>query len=197
MTFIASKLFIHVYSRWREEFVEKKSTSFGYRSIILATHVCQLSRLIEEPLHGCNTIGNVLWKKINNVFTMDTIFYQQVDHSKQEYFLKLLTNIRRVGSLLYDWDILMSQLVTGFLEHKINLFDSTINSFSTNNLVTLHNRYMMKSLNSPIAWCVVEKKRHKEIVDDQLKCEVTLFHGQPIMLTWYESVKLFFESVHG
>ena len=118
MNFIGSKLFIHVYSRWREEFVQKKSTSFRYRSIILATNVCQLSRVREETLHGCNTIGNVLWKKINNVFTMDTTFYQQVDHSKQEYFLKLLTNIRRVGSLLYDWDILMSQVVTGFLEHK-------------------------------------------------------------------------------
>jgi ATP-dependent DNA helicase PIF1 len=74
-----------------------------------------------------------------------------------------------------------------------SLFDSEIHLFATNNLVTLHNRIMLKSLNSPIARCVAEHTRRKEIDvadDDQLDREVLLCPGQRVMLTcnlWVEA----------
>ena len=65
------------------------------------------------------------------------------------------------------------------------LFNATIHMFPTNNLVSFHNRHMIKSLISQIARCVVEHSRHLEmsvVADDQLDHEVLLCHGQHVML---------------
>lgn len=74
-----------------------------------------------------------------------------------------------------------------------DLFNVAVHMFPTNNLVSLHNRHMLKSLNSLIARCIVKYSRRSEIdgVDyDQLDREVLLCHDQRLMLTrnlWVEA----------
>jgi hypothetical protein len=86
----------------------------------------------------------------------------------------------------------MSRVDMSFPPMERSLFNSSIHLFPTNDLVTLHNRKMLKSLNSPIARFVVEHTRWDEIVgvdDDQLELEVLLCPGQHVMLTcnlWVE-----------
>ena len=48
-------------------------------------------------------------------------------------------------------------------------FNLEIHLFPTNTLVNLHNRCMLKSLNTPIARCIYEHTKNKEFndVDDE------------------------------
>ena len=74
-----------------------------------------------------------------------------------------------------------------------DLFNAAIHMFPTNNLVSFHNRHMLKSLNYPIAQCIAENSSRSEISgvdDDQLDLEVLLYRGQRVMLTcnlWVEA----------
>jgi hypothetical protein len=68
-------------------------------------------------------------------------------------------NIRNVEPLFDDWDLLMSWADMNFPLEERTLFNSAFHLFPTNNLVNLHNRQMLKSLNSPIAQCIVEHTR--------------------------------------
>jgi len=63
-------------------------------------------------------------------------------------------NIRNEEPTLYDWDLLMSHLDSFLPLEEKRLLDSSVHLFATNNLVNLHNRKMLKSLNSLIAKCV-------------------------------------------
>jgi hypothetical protein len=116
----------------------------------------QLPPVRDKPLYAGNTTGKVLWKKFNIVVTLDTIFWQQGNDLKQYYFRNLLMNIRNVEPLFDDWELLMSWVDMNLPLEERSLFNSTLHLFPTNNLVNLHNRQMLKSLNSPIARCVVE-----------------------------------------
>jgi hypothetical protein len=86
----------------------------------------------------------------------------------------------------------MSQVDMSLPPVEMSLFHSTIHLFPTNDLVILHNRHMLKSLNTPIARSVADHTRWAEIVgvdDDQLEREVFLCPGQCVMLTcnlWVE-----------
>jgi ATP-dependent DNA helicase PIF1 len=152
----------------------------------------QLPPVKDKPLYAGNTIGKVLWKNFNIVVTLDTIFRQQGNHPRQATFRQLLNNIRNVEPVIDDWDLLMSRVDMSLPPVERSLFHSTIHLFPTNDLVTLHNRQMLKSLNTPIARSVAEHTRRAEIVgvdDDQLEHEVFLCPGQRVMLTcnlWVE-----------
>ena len=67
-----------------------------------------------------------------------------------------------------------------------DLFNAAVHMFPTNNLVSFHNRHMLKSLNFPIARCIAVTSRRSEISgadDDQLDREVLLCRGQRVILT--------------
>jgi hypothetical protein len=123
---------------------------------------------------------------------LDTVFRQQGNHPRQAAFRKLLNNIRNIEPAINDWDILMSRVEMSLPPVERSLFHSTIHLFPTNDLVTFHNRKMLKSLNTPIARSVAEHTRRDEIVgvdDDQLEREVFLCPGQCVMLTcnlWFK-----------
>ena len=87
----------------------------------------------------------------------------------------------------------MSQADMRLHPREKDLFNAAVHMFPTNNLVSFHNRHMLKSLNSPIARCVDEYSRCSEIGgvdDDQLGHVVLLCRGQRVMLTcnlWVEA----------
>ena len=156
MSFLGPRLFIQIDSRLREAFPENKSSPFGGRSIILVGDLGQLPPVKDKPLYAGNTVGKVLWKKFNIVVTLDTIFRQQGNDPKQYSFRNLLMNIRNAEPFFDDWELLMSRAGMDLPIEEMSLFNSSLHLFPTNNLVDLHNRQMLKSLNSPIARCVVE-----------------------------------------
>ena len=156
MSFIGPKLLIQIDSRLREAFPKNKSAPFGGRSIILVGDLGQLPPVRDKPVYAGKTTGKVLWEKFNIVVTLDTIFQQQGDDPKQSSFQNLLVNIRNADPLIVDWDLLMSCSDSNLSPEERTLFDLTIHLFPANNLVSLHNRCMLKSLNSPIARCVTE-----------------------------------------
>ena len=59
-------------------------------------------------------------------------------------------------------------------------------------MVNLHNRCMLKSLTTPISWCIYESTWQKKLSDGddyQLGHEMVLFNGQDVLLTcnlWVE-----------
>ena len=113
-----------------------------------------------KPLYARNTVGKVLWEKFNIVVTLDTIFRQQGNNLKQSCFRRVLNNIRNVEHVLDDWEFLMSQADIRLHPRERDLFNGAVHMFPTNNLVSFHNRHMLKSLNSEIARCIVENLRH-------------------------------------
>jgi ATP-dependent DNA helicase PIF1 len=159
MSFLGPRLFIQIDSRLREAFPENKSSPFGGRSIILVGDLGQLPPVKDKPLYAGNTAGKVLWKKFNIVVTLDTIFRQQGNDPKQYSFRNLLMNIRNAEPFFDDWELLMSRAGMDLPIEERSLFNSSLHLFPTNNLVDLHNRQMLKSLNSPIARCVAEHTR--------------------------------------
>jgi ATP-dependent DNA helicase PIF1 len=193
MSFLGPRLFIQIDSRLREAFPDKKTSPFGGISIILVGDLGQLPPVKDKPLYAGNTAGKVLWKNFNIVVTLDIIFRQQGNHPRQAAFRQLLSNIRNVEPVIDDWDLLMSRVDMSLPPVERSLFHSAIHLFPTNDLVTLHNRQMLKSLNTPIARSVAEHTRRAEIAgvdDDQLEREVLLCPGQRVMLTcnlWVEA----------
>jgi hypothetical protein len=111
MRFIGSRLFIQIDSRLREAFLEKKSVSFGGRSIILVGDLGQLPPVRDKPLYAGNTTGKVLWKNSTLLSLWTQYFHQQGNDEKQSSFHKLLTNIRNVEPILDDWDFLCHRLI--------------------------------------------------------------------------------------
>lgn len=63
----------------------------------------------------------------------------------------LLNNIRNIELVLEDWDFVMAWAGMRLHPTERDLFNVVIHMFPTNNLVSLHNRHMLKSLNYPIA----------------------------------------------
>jgi hypothetical protein len=111
----------------------------------------QLPPVKDKPLYAGNTTGKVLWQNFNIVVTLDMIFRQQRNHPRQATFRQLLSNIRNIEHVIDDWDLLMSRVDMSLPPVERSLFHSTIHLFPTNDLLTLHNRQMLKSLNTPIA----------------------------------------------
>ena len=97
---------MHIDSQLREEFPNNRCNPFGGRSIILVGDICKFILVKDKPLYVGNTSGKVLWKILNIVVTLDTIFKQQ-DDNKKTYFQRLLSNIRNTKHFFYDWDLLM------------------------------------------------------------------------------------------
>jgi len=111
----------------------------------------QLPPVRDKPLYAGNTIGKFLWKKLNSVVTLDTIFHQKGLNEKQSCFCRVFNSIRNVELVLEDWEFLMSRVLLRFHPRERDLFNVVVHMFPTNNLVSFHNRHMLKSLNSPIA----------------------------------------------
>jgi len=111
----------------------------------------QLPPLRDKPLYVGNTTGKVLWIKFNNFATLATIFLQQGKNDKQYIFHRVLNKIRNAKHILEDLEFLMSWVDMRLHPRERDLFDSTVNMFPTNNLLSFHNIHMLKSLNSAIA----------------------------------------------
>jgi len=193
MSFIGPRLFMQIDSRLREAFPNCKSIPFGGRSVILVGDLGQLPPVRDKPLYVGNTAGKVLWNQFNIVVTLDTIFRQEGNNPNQSRFRDLLTNIRNTDPVFIDWELLMSRVDVGLSSIERSSFESSIHLFPTNNLVSLHNRRMLKSLNNPIVRCVADYTRRTNSFandDDQLEREILLCHGQQVMLTcnlWVEA----------
>ena len=79
----------------------------------------------------------------------------------------------------------MEQTHMSFHPMEMRHFGSGTHLFPTNELVMLHNRRILKNLNSPIVGCVVECMKCSEIStanDEHLEVEVLLCLGHHVML---------------
>lgn len=151
MSFLGSRLFMQIDAQLRELLREKENCPFGGRSIILVGDLGQLPPVRDKPLYVGNTAGKVLWNKFNIVVTLDTIFCQQGNNEKQSYFHRVLNNIRNIEHVLKDWKFLISWVDMRLHPRERDLFNVVVHMFPTNNLISLHNRHMLESLNSQIA----------------------------------------------
>ena len=151
MSFIGPRLFMQIDSWLREAFSEKKYVPFGGRSIILVGDLGQLPPVRDKPLYVGNTTGKLLWKDFKKFVTLDTIFRQRGTDPKQSIFRIILTNIKNTVTDVDNWHVLMSQIDSSmdYVEH--NTFNLEIHLFPTNTFVNIHNRCMLKSLNTPIS----------------------------------------------
>ena len=77
---------MHIDSQLREEFPNNRCNPFGGRSIILVGDICKFIHVKDKPLYVGNTAVKVLWKILNIVVTLDTIFKQQGDNPKKNIF---------------------------------------------------------------------------------------------------------------
>ena len=128
--------------------------------MILVGDLGQLPPVRDKPLYAGNTTGKVLWNKFNIVVTLNTIFHQQGNNEKQYCFQRVLNNTRNVEPVVEYSEFLMSRADMRLHPRERDLFNAAVHMFPANNLVSFHNRHMLKSLNSPIARCIVVNSRH-------------------------------------
>ena len=110
-------------------------------------------------MYAGRTTAKFLWEIFNIVVNLDKIYRKQGDDPRQASFRSLLTNIRNVELVLEYLDLLMNLVDTCMYQKEKIKFDSYIHLFGMNNLFNCHNPKMIKSLNFPIARCVVECSR--------------------------------------
>jgi ATP-dependent DNA helicase PIF1 len=98
----------------------------------------------------------------------------------------LLTNIHNATPTIDDWNLLQSRTDIFLSIEERQRFDTSIHLFATNILVDNHNKFMLQSLNMPIARSVAEllgaSEAHQQD-DDQLEKHVLLCIGQRVMLS--------------
>jgi ATP-dependent DNA helicase PIF1 len=184
MSFIGSRLFVQIESRLREAFPKKKNHySFGSCSIILVGDLGQLPPVMDKPLYARETPGRSLWTTFTTVVKLETIFWQQGISVTQSRFHQLLANLHNATPTIDDWNLLQSRTDRFLSIEECLLFDSSIHLFATNILVDNHNKFMLQSLNKPIARSAAEllgasNAHHHD--DDQLEKHILLCIGQPM-----------------
>ena len=133
----------------------------------------------DNPSNPRKTTTKFLWNSSTIVVTLETIFRQHGDNPREASFHQSLTNIHNAHPLIKDWDLkLMSQCDTCFPLEERPLFNVAVHIFPSNNLVSLHNRKLLKYLNSPIGRFIAEyvhRSYFGRFVDDLLEHEVLLF----------------------
>jgi len=186
MSFIGPKLLSHIDERLHEAFPHQRNTPFGGCSIILVGDLGQLPPVKDIPLYAGTSHGSALWNTFNTVITLDTTFRQQGDNITQVTFRNILQNIRDANPTIDDYNILMSRTNSFLSEEEICSFHDSMHLFPINAQTMVHNKQMMKSLNTPIARSIAEDDNTYSSVsskDEQLERIVLLCNGEKVMLT--------------
>ena len=109
-------------------------------------------------MYACSSVGTTLWCTFDTFITLETIFRQQGNSASQTAFRQLLLNLRNATSTVEDWALLMTR-TTSCLSHVENSsFEQSIHLYPINSYVALHNKQMLKQLNTPIAHCFAEQR---------------------------------------
>lgn len=186
MSLIGPKLLLKIDTRLREAFPHRQHLHFGGVSIILIGDLAQLPPVMDKPLYTSHSTARTLWSEFTTVVTLQTVFRQQGETPAQQKFRRLLQNIQNAEAREEDWQLLMTRTNKQLTSREKEEFDNSMHLFATNDLVRLHNRKMLKSLNHPIAISVATSTGYgidNAANDEQLEKEVLFCRGQRIMLT--------------
>ena len=104
---------MHIDSQLREEFPNNRCNPFGGRSIILVGDICKFILVKDKPLYVGNTAVKVLWKILNIVVTLDTIFKQQGDNNNNNKIKRLLSNLINTKHFFMIGIFLCHELIRG------------------------------------------------------------------------------------
>jgi ATP-dependent DNA helicase PIF1 len=177
MRFIRSRLLYRLKVTCVRHFQKETTAQFYYRSIILVGDMGQLPPVMDKPLYAGTTRGRSLWTNFTTVIKLETIFRQQDIFDTQSRFHQLLTNIHNATPTIDDWSFLQSRTNIFLSIEECQSFGTSIHLFATNILVGNHNKFVLQSLNMPIARNFTEllgsSEAHQQD-DDQLEKHVLL-----------------------
>ena len=98
----------------------------------------------------------------------------------------MLRNIQDANPIEDDWKLLMTRTDIHLRASKNTTFNGATHLFATNEAIKVHNKKMLKALNSPVSLsiAVYSLSSNNNLVDEeQLEKHVLLCKGQCVMLT--------------
>lgn len=111
-------------------------------------------------MYTTHSTVKTLWNQFKTVVTLQIVFHHQGETPAQQKKFQLFQNIQNAEATEGDWKLLMTHTNKKLVSREKEEFDSSMHFFATNDLVRLHNRRMLKSLNRPIAISVVTSTKH-------------------------------------